>query len=124
MLGDLGENRGVIIGAAIGLGKRIRDEEEQHDLEIARYQAVIDELSKKLLDTQIDLAAERCEIAGLRAFIGEIKRLDPETPGLAASGQKYQSGKSKSISTVAYERAYDRKADEYNLPALKGTYAK
>ncbi|MGU3402150.1 hypothetical protein [Methylobacterium brachiatum] len=122
--GDLGENRGIMIGAAIGLGRRMREEEAQHDADIARYQAVIDQLSKQLLDTQIDLAAERCEIAGLRAFIGEIKRLDPETPGLAASGQKYQSGKTKSVSTVAYERAYDRKADEYGLPALKGTYAK
>jgi hypothetical protein len=123
MLGDLGENRGVIIGAAIGLGKRIRDEEEQHDIEIARFQAAINELSEKLLQTQIQLASERCEIAGLRAFIKEVKSRDPSTPALAPSGNTYRNGKPKSIAATVYEKAYDTKADELGLPDLKGGYA-
>jgi chromosome segregation ATPase len=122
--GDLGENRGIMIGAAIGLGRRMREEEAQHDADIARYQAVIDQLSKQLLDTQIDLAAERCEIAGLRASLSEIRRLDPQAKGFADSGQTYRSGKAKSVAALVYEREYDRKADEFGLPALKGTYNK
>jgi hypothetical protein len=124
MLGDdLGSNRGIMIGAAIGLGKRMRDEEAQHDLDIARYQAVIDELSKKLLDTQMKLASERCETAGLRAYIQEVRRQDPDTPALAPSGKHFKSGKAKSLATLVYERAYDNHAEELGLPGLKGGYA-
>lgn len=122
--GDISNNRGLLFGAAIGLGQRMREEEAEHDATVANFQAVIDQLSEQLLSTQIDLAAERCEIAGLRAYIGEMKRGAPGNPALAPSGRTYQSGKAKSLATVVYEREYDRKADEFGLPAIKGTYAK
>ncbi|WP_408902924.1 hypothetical protein [Methylobacterium radiotolerans] len=121
--GDLGENRGIMIGAAIGLGRRMREEEAQHDADIARYQAVIDQLSKQLLDTQMQLASERCESVGLRAYIQEVRRQDPDTPALAASGKHFKSGKAKSLATLVYERAYDNHAEELGLPGLKGGYA-
>ncbi len=124
MFGETNPNDGIMIGAAIGLGRRMRAEEAEHDATVARFQAVIDQLSEQLLSTQIDLAAERCEIAGLRAYIGEMKRAAPSNPALAPSGRTYQSGKAKSLATVVYEREYDRKADEFGLPAIKGTYAK
>lgn len=122
--GEISNNRGLLIGAAIGMGQRLRAEEDDHDATVANFQAVIDQLQEQLLATQIDLAAERCETAGLRAFIGEIKRQDPTTPALTASNRTYKSGKPKSLATVVYEREYDRKADEFGLPAIKGTYAK
>lgn len=122
--GETNSNRGLLIGAAIGMGRRMREEEAYHDATLANYQAVIDQLSEQLLATQIDLAAERCEIAGLRAFIGEMKRQGPDNPALNPSGRTYKSGKAKSIATIAYEQEYDRKADDFGLPVIKGTYAK
>jgi hypothetical protein len=129
-----GIDEGVAVGLAIAVGSRIRQQEyahqnelllteEAHEAELARYQAVIDQLSRQLLDTQMELASERCEIAGLRAFIAEVKRLDPTTPALSASGQTYKSGKAKSIAALVYQREYDRKADTLGLPDLKGGYA-
>lgn len=123
MFGETNPHRGIMIGAAIGLGQRMRAEEEQHDIEIARFQAVIDQLSEQLLSTQMELASERCEIAGLRAYIQEVRRQDPNTPALAPSGKHFKSGKPKSLATLVYERAYDNHADGLGLPGLKGGYA-
>lgn len=116
-------NRGLLIGAAIGIGRRMREEEAYHDATIANYQAVIDQLSEQLLQTQIALASERCEIAGLSAYIQEVRRQDPGTPALAPSGKYFKSGKAKSLATLVYERAYDEHAEELGLPGLKGGYA-
>lgn len=123
MLGDLSSDDGILIGAAIGIGQRIRADERRHDMDIAQYQAVIDNLSRELLRTQMELASERCEISGLNAYIAEIRRQDPGTPALAPSGKYYQSGKAKSLATLVYERAYDQRAEELGLPKLKGGYA-
>jgi hypothetical protein len=123
MLGDLGSDDGILIGAAIGIGQRMRADERRHDLDLAQYQAVIDDLSRKLLRSQAELASERCEIAGLNAYIAEIRRQDPDTPALAASGKRYKSGKAKSFATLAYERGYDQHAESQGLPELKGGYA-
>ncbi|GJD92468.1 hypothetical protein BHAOGJBA_6022 [Methylobacterium hispanicum] len=131
---NTGIDQGTAVGFAIAIGNRIRGQEiahhndlvlteQAHEAELARYQAVIDQLSRRLLDTQIELASERCEIAGLRAFIREVKRQDPATPALSASGQTYKSGKAKSMAALVYEREYDRKADDLGLPDLKGGYA-
>ena len=130
-----GIDQGVAVGLALAVGNRIRGQEiahendlllaeQAHEADLARYQAVIDQLRGQLLNTQIDLAAERCEIAGLRAFIKEVRTLDPATPALGASDQLGRGGRAKSIAKVAYETAYDRQADEFGRPALKGTYAK
>lgn len=132
---NTGIDQGTAVGFAIAVGNRIRGQEiahqndlllteQAHEEELARYQAVIDQLSRQLLTTQIDLAAERCEIAGLRAFIREVRSLDPTTRALGASDQVGSRGQAKSLAKVAYEREYDRKAEEFGLPALKGTYAK
>lgn len=129
-----GIDEGVAVGFALAVGSRIRNQEiahendllvtaEAHEADLARYQAVIDQLTRQLLSTQMELASERCEIAGLRAFIKEVRRQDPNTPALAASGRTYKSGKAKSVAAVVYEREYDRKADELDLPDLKGGYA-
>ncbi len=121
--GEISNNRGLLIGAAIGMGQRLRAEEDDHDATVANFQAVIDQLQEQLLATQMELASERCEIAGLRAFIKEAKRLDPQTPAFALSGQVSKTGREKTVGTVVYEREYDRKADELGLPGLKGGYA-
>lgn len=121
--GDISNNRGLLFGAAIGLGQRIREEEAEHDATVANFQAVIDQLSEQLLATQMQLASERCEVAGLRAYIQEVRRQDPATPALAASGKHFKSGKAKSLATLVYERAYDSHAEDLGLPGLKGGYA-
>lgn len=121
--GETTNNRGLLFGVAVGLGQRIREEEADHDATVANFQAVIDQLQEQLLATQMELASERCEIAGLRAFIKEAKRLDPQTPAFAPSGKVAKSGREKTVGTLVYEREYDRKADELGLPGLKGGYA-
>jgi hypothetical protein len=123
MFGETNPNDGIMIGAAIGLGRRMRAEEAEHDATVARFQAVIDQLSDQLLATQMQLASERCEVAGLRAYIQEVRRQDPTTPALAPSGKHFQSGKAKSLATLVYERAYDVHAEDLGLPGLKGGYA-
>lgn len=116
-------NRGLLIGAAIGMGQRLRAEEDDHDATAARFQAVINQLSDQVLALQMQLASEKCEVAGLNAYIDEVRRLDPITPALAPSGKHFQSGKAKSLATLVYERAYDGHAEELGLPKLKGGYA-
>jgi hypothetical protein len=129
-----GIDQGVAVGLALAVGNRIRGQEiahendlllaeQAHEADLARYQAAIDQLTRQLLSTQMELASERCEIAGLRAFIKEVRRQDPSSPALAASGRTYTNGKAKSVATVVYEREYDRKAVELGLPDLKGGYA-
>lgn len=122
--GEISNNRGLLIGAAIGMGQRLREEEAAHDLETARLHAVIEQLQDQLEITQRELASERCEVAGLRGFIKTVQQLDPQTPGLAASGSYYKSGNQKVVATLAYERAYDQKALDLGHADLRGTYAR
>ncbi|OAH21691.1 hypothetical protein AX289_17360 [Methylorubrum populi] len=129
-----GIDQGVAVGLALAVGNRIRGQEiahendlllaeQAHEADLARYQAVIDQLRQQLISTQVELVSERCEIAGLRALISEVKRQDPTTPALASSGETFRNGRAKSFATLMYERAYDKEAVEQGFPGLQGGYA-
>ena len=77
--------------------------------EIRKGNAKIQELYAQIEALEMALLIERADAAGMRAYRDDLRGAHPNSPRLAASGQKFRkSGNPKPLAALAYDREFDR----------------